>query len=268
MIRKRLEKKLSALPVLGNSVNILEIIKKEQVSDLIFSISGEMQPSLYSAIVSAEEQGIEVRTMPVVYEELFGRVPIALLAGDWVLRSFVDRAHAAGSYELFKRLLDVLGSIVGLLLLIPLFPFIALVILIDDGMPIIFRQVRIGKNGEEFKLLKFRSMRRDAEEDGVARFAVENDTRVTGVGRFLRKSHLDELPQFINVLRGDISLVGPRAERPQLIDKLQKEVPFYRARLFVKAGCNGLGANQLSICIKHRGDGGQTGVRSVLHYAP
>ena len=232
-------KKISGLPVLGNSVNILEIIKKEQISDLIFSISGDMQPSLYSAIVSAEEQGIEVRTMPVVYEELFGRVPIALLADDWVLRSFVDRAHATGSYELFKRLMDILGSIVGLLLLIPLFPFIALIILIDDGTPIIFKQIRIGKNGEEFKLLKFRSMRRDAEEDGVARFAVENDTRATRVGRFLRKSHLDELPQFINVLRGDISLVGPRAERPQLIDKLQKEVPFYRARLFVKPGATG-----------------------------
>ncbi|MDK2979919.1 MAG: hypothetical protein PWQ55_266 [Chloroflexota bacterium] len=230
---------VAGLPVLGTSVNLLEIIKKEQISDLIFCISGDMQPSLYSAIVSAEEQGIEVRTMPVVYEELFGRVPIALLADDWVLRSFVDRAHATGSYELIKRLLDILGSIVGLLLLIPLFPFIALIILIDDGMPIIFRQVRIGKNGEEFKLLKFRSMRRDAEEDGVARFAVENDTRVTRIGRFLRKSHLDELPQFINVLRGDISLVGPRAERPQLIDKLQKEVPFYRARLFVKPGATG-----------------------------
>ncbi len=236
---KKIGKKIVGLPVLGNSVNILEVIKKEQISDLIFSISGDMQPSLYSAIVSAEEQGIEVRTMPVVYEELFGRVPIALLADDWVLRSFVDRAHATGGYELFKRLLDILGSIVGLLLLIPLFPFIALVIIIDDGLPIIFRQVRIGKNGEEFKLLKFRSMRRNAEEDGVARFAVENDTRVTRVGRFLRKSHLDELPQFINVLRGDISLVGPRAERPQLIDQLQEEVPFYRARLFVKPGATG-----------------------------
>lgn len=82
-------------------------------------------------------------------------------------------------------------------------------------------------------------MRRDAEEDGIARFAVENDDRATRIGKFLRKSHLDELPQFINVLRGDISMVGPRAERPELIEKLQKEVPFYRARLFVKPGATG-----------------------------
>jgi lipopolysaccharide/colanic/teichoic acid biosynthesis glycosyltransferase len=97
----------------------------------------------------------------------------------------------------------------------------------------------VGKNGELFTLLKFRSMYRDAEEDGVARFATENDERATRVGRFLRKSHLDELPQFINVIRGDISLVGPRAERPSIIEKFSKEVPFYRARLFVKPGATG-----------------------------
>lgn len=236
---KKNKKKIAGLPVLGKSRDLLKIVEREQVSDLIFSISGDMQPSLNSAILSAEEQGIEVTTMPVVYEELFGRVPITLLDDDWVLRSFVDRAHASSSYELVKRLIDILVSIIGLAILIPLFPFIAFLIILDDGMPIIFRQVRVGKNGKYFKLLKFRSMRRDAEEDGIARFAVENDDRATRIGKFLRKSHLDELPQFINVLRGDISMVGPRAERPELIEKLQKEVPFYRARLFVKPGATG-----------------------------
>lgn len=236
---KKNKKKISGLPVLGTSKDLIKIIEKEQVSDLIFSISGDMLPSMNSAILAAEERGIEVTTMPVVYEELFGRVPITLLDDDWVLRSFVDRAHASGSYELFKRLIDILVSIIGLLILIPLYPFIALLIMLDDGFPIIFQQVRVGKNGKQFKLLKFRSMHRDAEEDGIARFAVENDERVTRVGKFLRKSHLDELPQFINVLRGEISMVGPRAERPELIAKLEKEVPFYRARLFVKPGATG-----------------------------
>jgi len=236
---KKTGTKIAGLPVLGDSINLIKIIQKEQVSDLIFYISRDMQPSLNSAILSAEEQGIEVNTMPVVYEELFGRVPVALLADDWVLRYFVARAHASGSYELIKRFSDIFISLVGFLILIPLFPFIALAIIIDDGFPVIFRQTRVGKNGEQFKLLKFRSMRRNAEEDGVARFAVENDDRATRVGKFLRRSHLDELPQFINVLRGDISMVGPRAERPELIEKLQKEVPFYRARLFVKPGATG-----------------------------
>ena len=231
--------KISGLPVLGSSDTLLDVIKKQYITDLIFAISGDMQDSLYSAILTAEEQSVEVTTMPVVYEELLGRIPISLLANDWVLRSFVDRAHASGSYELLKRLMDYLGAIIGLIILVSLYPIIALKIVIDDGFPIIFSQVRVGKSGNQFNLLKFRSMHRDAEKDGIARFAVENDERATRIGKFLRKSHIDELPQFINVLRGDISLVGPRAERPELVQKLEKEVPFYRARLFVKPGVTG-----------------------------
>jgi exopolysaccharide biosynthesis polyprenyl glycosylphosphotransferase len=227
------------LPVLGSSETLLDVIDKQRITDMIFAISGELKGSLYSAILTAEEHGIEVTTMPMVYEELLGRVPISLVADDWVLRSFVDRAHASGSYELVKRLMDFFGAFIGLVLLILLYPIISLLIIIDDGFPIMFRQARIGENGKEFNLLKFRSMRRDAEKDGVARFAVENDERATRIGKFLRKSHLDELPQFINVLRGDLSLVGPRAERPELVQQLEKEVPFYRARLFVKPGVTG-----------------------------
>jgi len=236
---KKKDKMYSGLPVLGNCSQLLEINKNQQITDLIFAISGEMKPELNSAVLAAEENGIEVTTMPVVYEELFGRVPINLLADDWLLRSFVDRAHASGSYVLLKRLFDIFGSFIGLLILIPLFPIISLLIIIDDGFPVIFKQTRVGENGKQFLLLKFRSMSRDAEKDGIARFAVENDERVTKIGKFLRKSRIDELLQFINVFRGDISLVGPRAERPELVETLQREVPFYRARLFVKPGVTG-----------------------------
>ena len=135
--------------------------------------------------------------------------------------------------------MDILGALIGLILFFIFFPLIALLIIIDDGLPILFQQTRVGANGKNFVLLKFRSMHKDAEKDGVPRFAVENDERATTVGRFLRKSHLDELPQFINVIKGDISLVGPRAERPELVEKLQKEIPFYRARLFVRPGVTG-----------------------------
>ena len=236
---KKQKAKISELPVLGSSNTLMAVIEKQYITDLIFAISGDMHDTLYSAILSAEELGIEVTTMPVVYEELLGRVPISLLADDWVLRSFVDRAHASGSYELAKRLMDFLGAIFGLIFLILLFPILSLIIVIDDGFPIIFSQTRVGKSGKHFNLYKFRSMCRDAEKDGIARFAVENDERATRIGKFLRKSHIDELPQLINVLRGDISLVGPRAERPELVLSLEKEVPFYRARLFVKPGVTG-----------------------------
>ena len=232
-------RKSSGLPVLGNSTKLIDIVEAEHITDLIFSISGDMQPSMYAAILAAEEKGVDVTTMPVVYEEIMGRVPISLLPDDWVLRSFVDRAHAPDSYEFMKRLTDIGGSFLGLIFLIVIFPLISLIIIIDDGFPILFRQVRVGRNGKEFALLKFRSMRKDAEQDGKAVFAVENDERVTGVGNFLRKSHIDEIPQFINVMKGDITLVGPRAERPEMIEKLHEDIPFYRARLFVKPGVTG-----------------------------
>jgi exopolysaccharide biosynthesis polyprenyl glycosylphosphotransferase len=236
---QKIGKKITKLPVLGDSHKLLEIIESQQITDLVFAISGDMQPSLYSAILFAEEKGVEVTTMPKLYEDLLGRVPIAILPDDWLLRTFVDRSHASASYELIKRLMDLIVAIIGVFFLILLFPFISLLIVATDGLPIIYRQQRVGKSGFQFKLLKFRSMFRDAEKDGIPRFAEENDERVTTVGRFLRRSHLDELPQFINVLRGDISMVGPRAERPELAQQLEREVPFYRARLFVKPGVTG-----------------------------
>jgi lipopolysaccharide/colanic/teichoic acid biosynthesis glycosyltransferase len=180
-----------------------------------------------------------VITMPVVYEQLLGRVPISLLQSDWVLRSFVDEAHTSGMYDLGKRLLDIIGAVVGLIFMVALLPIIGLATLLDSGWPLFFTQVRTGKNNRPYKIIKFRTMRQDAEKDGIARMATENDDRVTRVGRIMRKSHLDELPQFLNVLKGEMSLVGPRAERPELIEQLQTRIPFYRARLFVKPGLTG-----------------------------
>ena len=226
-------------PVLGNSENVMKLIDQEQISDLIFAISGKMSPTMFQAMLQAEECGVEVTTMPKLYEEIMGRVPIFLLQSDWILRSFVDQAHTGEFYALAKRILDVLGGLVGTIMMIPLLPFIVLAILINSGRPIFFLQTRLGESGQEYRIIKFRTMRVDAEHDGKARLAQENDQRVTRVGRFLRRTHLDELPNFVNVLRGDMSLVGPRAERPELVEELQERIPFYRARLFVKPGLTG-----------------------------
>jgi lipopolysaccharide/colanic/teichoic acid biosynthesis glycosyltransferase len=155
------------------------------------------------------------------------------------VRSFVDQYHTSGLYDVGKRLLDIVGSLVGMFFLILLLPFIYLAIALESGRPIFFKQTRLGKNGCEYLITKFRTMNKDAEGDGKARMAQENDERVTRLGRFLRKSHIDELPQFINVLKGEMSLVGPRAERPEFVNHLQKRIPFYRARLFVKPGLTG-----------------------------
>lgn len=232
-------KVLEGLPVLGNNETLLKTIESEHITDLIFSISGDMQPETFSSILRAKENGIEITTMPILYEELIGRVPIFLLEDDWILRSFVDHARSTSGYDTLKRIVDILVASVGFLCLLLLTPLIALLIMLDGGFPILFKQERVGISGKPFELLKFRTMRQDAEEDGKPRLAVENDERVTKVGKFLRMSHLDELPQFINVLKGDISMVGPRAERPEFVDQLQQEIPFYRARLFVKPGVTG-----------------------------
>lgn len=235
----KLGEEVEGVKVMGGGGELLEIIQREYISDLIFAISGEMNSVTFDALLKAREQGIEVSTFSSVYEELLGRVPISLLQSDWILRSFVDQAHTNAFYDLAKRLLDLLGGLAGCLGLLMVFPFVTIATLLDSGFPLFYSQERLGLYGKPYKIYKFRTMVKDAEKDGRARPASENDDRVTGVGRFLRRSHLDELPQFYNVLIGDMSLVGPRSERPQLIEKFQNEIPFYRARLFVKPGLTG-----------------------------
>jgi lipopolysaccharide/colanic/teichoic acid biosynthesis glycosyltransferase len=200
---------------------------------------GEMRGSTFQAILDIQESGVEVTRMPTVYEEMIGRVPIHHLESDWIIRSFVDEARANGFYELGKRFLDILGGALFGVLFLLAFPIIALATLIDSGLPILYTQKRLGKSGREFRIYKFRTMRQNAEADGQARLAVVNDPRITRVGNFLRKTRLDELPQFINILRGDMSLVGPRAERRELMEGFQKKIPFYRARLLVRPGLTG-----------------------------
>ncbi|HSV85128.1 MAG TPA: sugar transferase [Levilinea sp.] len=226
-------------PVLGDCTALFEIVQTQNVSDIIFAISGEMSPAMLQALMQAEEQGIEVTTMPMMYEELLGRVPIFLLHSDWLLRSFLDDIHTGQLYEMTKRAVDVLGGLVGTLIFLCLYPLIGLMIAIDDGFPILYKQNRLGKSGQHYKIIKFRTMRNDAEADGKAIPASENDKRITRVGRFLRKTHLDEVPQFTNILKGDMSLVGPRAERIEMLEDWQRQLPFYRARLLVRPGLTG-----------------------------
>jgi exopolysaccharide biosynthesis polyprenyl glycosylphosphotransferase len=234
----KIGKEFEGYPVSGGTAQLHEIIKNESVTDLVFAISGEMNPETFQALIQAEESGIEITTMPALYEELLGRVPILLLKSDWLLRSFLDQAHTGSFYNAAKRIMDLFGGLVGIIILLLVLPFVAIAILLDSGRPVFFTQSRLGKNGKEFNIIKFRTMIQESEVDG-AKMASQTDNRITRVGNFLRKSHLDEFPQFINIFRGDMSLVGPRAEQTTLVEKLQKDVPFYRARLLVKPGATG-----------------------------
>jgi exopolysaccharide biosynthesis polyprenyl glycosylphosphotransferase len=230
---------IEGLQVIGTSEQLIKIIEENNISDLVVAISGEMQPCMFQALLTAQERGMEITRMPAIYEELFGRVPILSLESDWILRAFAERSRVTGFYEAGKRLLDILGGLIGTIIMLLLFPFIALVMILDDGLPIFYSQMRSGRGGQPYKIMKFRTMVRDAEPDGKPHWAQERDQRATRVGRLLRRTHLDELPQFMNVLRGEMSLVGPRAERPELVEIFQRHVPFYRARLLVKPGITG-----------------------------
>lgn len=225
--------------VIGDSEHLLTIIEEYRISDIVIAINGEIKGETFQTILDAQEKGVEVIRMPIMYEELTQRVPIEHLESDWVIRSFVDQVRVSGLYEFSKRVLDIVGGIVGTLIFLCLFPFIALAILLETGSPVFYSQPRFGKGAQLFNILKFRTMKQNAEEDGKAQTAQENDPRVTKVGNFLRKTRLDEMPQFLSVLRGEMSLVGPRAERPELVAEYQKQIPFYRARLLVKPGLTG-----------------------------
>lgn len=230
---------IMGIEVLGGNSELVPTIKRQAITDLIVAILGPMNGEMFQALLDAQERGVEITRMPVAYEELLGRVPIHHLEADWVLRSFVDEVRVSTFYLMAKRLLDVIGALVGLFILSIFILPISIAIAIESGRPIFHRQVRLGKGGEQFELLKFRTMLQDAEADGRAHWAREDDPRRTRIGAILRRTHLDEFPQFWNVLRGEMSLVGPRPERPELVQELEEEIPFYRARLLVKPGIGG-----------------------------
>ena len=225
--------------VLGGSSELLDIIANHHVTDLIVAITGRMQGGMFQALLDAQELGTDITRMPVAYEELLHRVPIRYLEAEWILRSFVDKARSETFFEMMKRGLDILGGLVGLAILFLICPFVAVAILIDSGRPIFYKQTRMGRGGQYYDIYKFRTMHKDAEPNGQPQWAEENDRRATRIGLLLRKTHLDEIPQFYNVLRGEMSLVGPRAERPELVEWFQQHVPFYRARLLVRPGITG-----------------------------
>lgn len=237
-LRKK-AKSYHGFAVLGTSERLLDMVEDYRVSDIVVAINGEIKGETFQTILDTQERGVEVSRMPIMYEELTQRVPIEHLESDWVIRSFVDQVRVSGMYELSKRLMDILGGAFGCLIFALVFPFISLAILLESGFPIFYSQPRLGRGGKVFRIFKYRTMKQDAEEDGAVKMAVENDPRVTRVGNFLRRTRLDEMPQFLSVLRGEISMVGPRAERPELVADFQKKIPFYRARLLVKPGLTG-----------------------------
>jgi exopolysaccharide biosynthesis polyprenyl glycosylphosphotransferase len=237
--RRKVGKEYHGIKVLATSSQLLNLVDAYRISDLVVAINGEIQGTTFQTILDAQERGVDVTRMPLLYEEMTSRVPVHHLESDWIIRSFVDGLQVSGIYELSKRLLDIIGALFGLVIFVIALPFLALAIWLDTGSPIFYSQDRLGKGGVRFMIYKFRSMQQGSDMEGASFTTLENDPRVTRVGSFLRRTRLDELPQFWSVLRGEMSLVGPRAERPSLVAEYQRQIPFYRARLLVKPGLTG-----------------------------
>lgn len=181
--------------------------------------------------------GILVLDVSAHFERMLGQIRVDVLPDSWLV--FVSEFRQ-GSFRAFvKRLFDILVASALLFLFLPLMLATAILIVLEDGFPVFYRQERVGLYGRLIHVLKFRSMRRDAERDGKPVWAAQNDGRVTRVGRIIRKLRIDELPQLLLVLKGDMSVVGPRPERPYFVDKLTKEIPFYAVRHSVKPGVTG-----------------------------
>lgn len=188
-------------------------------------------------VLRCKLNGIEIMDAPSFYERVHHKLMLENITPGWFIFSSGFRRTALLIY--LKRFSDIMLSSIGLLLAAPLFPVIAFVIRLDSPGPIFFNQVRVGCRERLFKLYKFRTMRTDAEESSGAVWAQKNDPRVTRLGAFLRKSRLDELPQLYNVLIGDMSFIGPRPERPEFVEELKKQIPYYSKRHFIKPGLTG-----------------------------
>jgi exopolysaccharide biosynthesis polyprenyl glycosylphosphotransferase len=188
-------------------------------------------------LLECKLEGVNVVDLSTFYERETGEVQLSCINASWIVYSEGFRRNAAR--DVVKRVFDVGVSSFLLGVMTPVMFLTAAAVWLESGGPILYRQRRVGECGHPFDILKFRSMRQDAEKDGVARWAEKNDTRVTRVGRFIRLTRIDELPQIFNVLRGDMSFVGPRPERPQFVRDLARQIPYYLSRHTVKPGITG-----------------------------
>jgi sugar transferase (PEP-CTERM system associated) len=189
------------------------------------------------AMLDCRLSGVRVIDLPRFYESMHGRIPVDCLKASWLIYGNGFRQGIVRT--IIKRTFDIAVATAFLLFTFPIIAVTAVLIALEGGGPIIYRQERVGLRGRTFDVLKFRSMRQDAEKDGQARWASEGDTRITRLGRVLRRARIDELPQLWNVLRGEMSFVGPRPERPVFVSMLTEQVPFYAVRLSVKPGLTG-----------------------------
>jgi sugar transferase (PEP-CTERM system associated) len=216
-----------------------KIVQKLDIDELVIALDDERMQIPVDDILACKMDGLSVIDFLSFFEKHTGEISIDRIRPSWLYLS--DGFCIDGFVRTIKRMIDLLASVLLLMLFLPLMVIIAIAISIDSHGKgsILYRQTRVGKHGQEFEILKFRSMRPDAEQNGGAQWAKTGDERITRLGNILRKYRLDELPQLYNVFHGEMSLVGPRPERPEFVEQLIKEIPYYQERHQVKPGLTG-----------------------------
>lgn len=218
--------------------SLLEVVRNLRVDEVIVAVR-ERRGGVLSLreLLDCKLAGTRILDLSTFFERVQGQVRLDSLRASWLI--YGDGFRQGWTRTFVKRCFDLIVGTGLLLVTLPIMILTALLIVLEDGAPVFYAQERVGRGGRPFRVIKFRSMRRDAEKDGKPRWASSNDDRVTRVGRFIRKLRIDELPQLLNVLSGDMSLVGPRPERPYFVDQLTQQIPFYAVRHCVKPGVTG-----------------------------
>lgn len=234
---ERIGERLVNPAIIGTIDNLANIVSRDQIRRVLVALPDRRGRLPVQELLRLRLRGVVIEDAHNLYESVAGRISLESVNPSWLVFSTGFRKFR---WQLFvKRCFDVAFASIGLLLTLPIMGILAVLIKLDSKGPILFRQERVGQFGHAFTLFKFRSMKEEAESDGVPCWAAEKDARVTGVGHFLRRFRLDELPQFFNILGGDMSLVGPRPERPFFVEKLGKILRYYHERHVVKPGLTG-----------------------------
>jgi len=232
--------------IVGDYSQLIDLVRENRVRKLVVAISERRGGYPVASLLDLRVRGCTVVEWPSFFEKISGRIAIDNLSPSYFI--FQEGFNKSRLLLFSRRVVSLLASIALLFLLSPILLVVALLIKIDSPGPVFYRQERVGKGGKIFRIIKFRSMRQDAEGESGPRWATENDPRVTRLGRILRKSRLDEVPQLINVLKGDLNLVGPRPERPAFVERLEKAIPYYSIRHTVRPGLTGWAQVEFAYC--------------------
>ncbi len=214
------------------------MVVEKGVDEIVIALSERRGGSMpMRELLDCKLNGVRVTDIATYFEQNLGQIRLDAVSAGWLI--FGDGFNQGFIRTTVKRLFDIAGAAVLILLALPIMLATALIIKLESSGPVLYKQERVGLNNKPFNVVKFRSMRTDAEKDGIPRWATAGDNRVTRVGRVIRKLRIDELPQLFSVLNGDMSLVGPRPERAFFVEKLTQDIPFYAVRHSVKPGVTG-----------------------------